>query len=150
LDGFEVNHKDGDKTNNCVDNLEYVTRNGNVRHAVERGLMLRKGEDNPSTTITNGQIKKAYHLCRAGVPRHIVSERTGVPEHTISAVVTGKRWKCLKLEPISSVQLSRVPDEKKIDAVRLSRQGLSQSEICNRLQMSKGAVYRALKNARPA
>ena len=34
----EVNHKDGDKKNNCVTNLEWVTHQGNMVHAVETGL----------------------------------------------------------------------------------------------------------------
>lgn len=36
-DGAEVNHKDCDKTNNALANLEYVSRDENIAHALANG-----------------------------------------------------------------------------------------------------------------
>jgi hypothetical protein len=38
--GFQVNHKDGDKGNNSAQNLEYVTNKENSRHAVRLGIYV--------------------------------------------------------------------------------------------------------------
>lgn len=45
-EAFEVNHIDGNKQNNSVENLEWITHRENIIHAYDKGLMKRKSGGN--------------------------------------------------------------------------------------------------------
>lgn len=54
----EVNHKDGDKTNNNFSNLEWVTGKENIIHSIKTGLKIHhKGVANPRSALDSEQVK---------------------------------------------------------------------------------------------
>lgn len=88
-----INHRDGDKKNNCLINLEYVTQSENVKHAYRTGLIKRRrGEDNPSAKLNEGQVKAIRELSRRGLNNIAIASRYGVDSSMISMIINYKRW----------------------------------------------------------
>ncbi len=54
---LQVNHIDGDKLNNHIANLEWVTHKENVQHAYKTGLVINpRGEKSRRSKLTDAQI----------------------------------------------------------------------------------------------
>lgn len=93
----EVNHKDGDKQNNFVDNLEWVTAQENTRHAHELGLInLIKGETHHWSKLSADQvveIRRRYK--QGGITQKELGKEFGVHKECIGDIVRGRNWKHL-------------------------------------------------------
>lgn len=64
---WEVNHKDGDKLNNHVENLEWVDSVDNNRHALKYGLRVRKGGQSSNVSkLSDRQAKEIRLLYSTG------------------------------------------------------------------------------------
>ena len=90
----EINHKDGDKKNNCVDNLEWVTRSENEKHAYG---VLGKKPNRPwagkprkfARKFTDEQIRAIREDDR---PMRVIGSELGVSKTAIRDIKTKKNY----------------------------------------------------------
>jgi len=90
----QVNHIDGVKTNNLVDNLEWCDQKYNMQHALKTGLSP-KGENSARAKHTEDQILQVIELYNKGYGRKEIIEITGVTFSVVKGVRAKKRWKHL-------------------------------------------------------
>ena len=95
-----VNHIDGNKENNRVDNLEWADRSEQLYHAYSKGLRkTKKGTSNCNSTLTEQQIREIRRLYK---PRDKVyntiklGEIYGVNNATIGDIVRGVTYTDIK------------------------------------------------------
>lgn len=92
-----VNHIDGDKTNNNVDNLEWATRREQLTHAYAHALRVsHKGSENCNSKLSQDDVMfiRTYTVKRSrthGIPS--MAKKFGVSYETIYNVLSGKTYK---------------------------------------------------------
>ena len=91
----EVNHKDGNKSNNDDTNLEWVTSKENKEHAVKNALLHpRKCEECARANFTNDQIRLTCSLIERGeMTLQEISMTTGVSYDTIISIRRLRAWR---------------------------------------------------------
>lgn len=90
----EVNHKDGNKSNNEVSNLEWVDRSSNMKHSFSMNLSKpRLGIENNKSILSEKEVKEIRELRKKGWILRELSAKFNVTMANISEIVNRKTWK---------------------------------------------------------
>lgn len=98
----EVNHKDGNKWNNCVDNLEWVSKSDNAKHAFDLGLRSVSG-------YTRYKVSKSAHrfgadeideikqMYRNGMTKQEIADKIGCCSSVICNILNGQTYREIEM-----------------------------------------------------
>ena len=139
-----VNHIDGNKTNNNVNNLEWVTNAENVQHSFDNGLQISiKGEDHYKHILTESDV---HYICQKlceGYSETQLAREFGVSKNNIHCIKLKKTWKEItsKYNMPKPKEVSHRWDDlyEKIDAMIYA--GLTNKEIRKKLSLEPSQAF---------
>ena len=84
-EGLQVNHKDGNRTNNSPENLEFVTRSENMHHRYHVLGSTRK--------LTEASVRELVEFRnKTGASTFETGEKYGIDKSMVSAIFSGRTW----------------------------------------------------------
>jgi len=95
--GMQINHRNGVKNDNRLENLEVVSASENKLHAIhvlgkKTYLIPSQGELNGRAKLTEAQLPEIFRLRSLGWSQQRIADKFGINQTNISRVLRGISW----------------------------------------------------------
>jgi hypothetical protein len=93
----QINHKNGNPSDNVANNLEWCSPKENVQHGIKTGLIKIIGADHWKSRLSEKDIKEIRKIYKTGqISQTELGRRYKVTQANIWSIVNNKRWKLIK------------------------------------------------------
>lgn len=157
--GMQVNHIDGNKLNNHVANLEWVTPGENTRHSISILGNSVTGGDNANAKLTSSQVVEIVKRHRSGESPKSLACEFGVSQTHISRIMAGCSWRSATDGIVEGYVFNedranlrgefngraKLTAETVAEARKLHASGISSNDIARRFGVSFSTMHSAIK-----
>lgn len=92
-EGLTCNHKDGNKTNNSIKNLEWISHSENIQHSIKVLKNFPLGEKHYKSKLTRNDVLEIRELSRHGFSQSEIGRGYGVTSSMILNIQKIRSWK---------------------------------------------------------
>lgn len=131
----DVNHIDGNKLNNNIENLEWVTVKQNIDHAVKLGLRNSKGVHNYGCILEEKQVLEIY---KSNSSCSVLSKIYGVSKLAINRIKIGKTWGHITGHKYIQKRPSTFLDKEIV--LKIFNSGLTPRELSKKINIPEGVI----------
>lgn len=142
-DGLFINHINGVKHDNRIENLELVTASENNAHAYKVGLKSNAGENHAGAKLTERDVLEIRGRAYAGETQVALAREFGLAAGHVKRIVRGKSWAHLPTK--KRLARRKLTGEMVAEARRLYAAGVSQPEIGRKFGVSASSISRAVR-----
>jgi DNA-binding NarL/FixJ family response regulator len=128
-----INHKDGDRRNNCVANLEWCTQEHNMRHAVKTGLLKTR-------SLTEETAHKILEMMEEGYRNIDIAEISGIDYKIIAKIRQGENYRPLWEQYDIPSKKQTVSVSKVTNIKKLLNEGVTVEKIAKTLNVSRNLI----------
>ena len=145
-ENLEVNHKDGNKANNHISNLEWATGAYNIYHSRVNGLNC-KGEDKPNAVLTNEQAEDICKLLKSGMNCSDIARKMNIKWQHVYDIKRGYTFRFISERyglVIPKAVTNYLTDDQVEEICRLLFEGVSNAKIAEMI----GCTIQQIKDIR--
>jgi len=155
-----VNHKNGNKLDPSITNLEYLTPRENSRHAVDTGLTVAlRGSAQASAIVDESLIPLMFEDAANGMQRRALAKKYKIQRSTVDNILLRHSWRHV---PVSNKIIQRVRTnrkhrnmgtnnplaklnpEKVTEIFRLAKGGMKLDDIATIMENSRSGISQVL------